>query len=261
MHPTPPAHYIPRNTATDTLAAQLQKMEHHQAAAVAEVLVRLFAPTCDRLEVAGSVRRKKPRDIKDIELVMAPTPAPRQEDLFGDQSEKELDWEKRPNKQYALVQELHSAGVFVHRLSKEGKTHFGPRSQRLLFYPERLLRSGFRIQDTDLLKGPIAVDLFCVLPDRQFGTRLAIATGPAEFSTALVTPRHHGGLLPEGFSFMNGQQLYLRHLKEVGKGLKAYVTDLIATPEEEDVFRALGLPYLAPEERDNWEQLLLKRTP
>lgn len=78
-------------------------------------------------------------------------------------------------------------------------------------------------------------DFYIVRPPAQWGVILVIRTGPAEFSRRLVTPREYGGLMPEGFKFKNGA------LWQEGQ--------VVATPEEEDVFRALGLEWIEPRDR------------
>lgn len=44
-------------------------MNYKDALARAEEIKRLLEPYCHRIEIAGSIRRKKPDNIKDIELV------------------------------------------------------------------------------------------------------------------------------------------------------------------------------------------------
>lgn len=45
----------------------------HEAQVLAEKYKQLLAPHCDRIEVAGSIRRRMPK-VKDIELVIIPKP-------------------------------------------------------------------------------------------------------------------------------------------------------------------------------------------
>ena len=46
-------------------------MEHIKAYVIAEKIVALLKPYCDRIEIAGSIRRKK-ENVKDIEIVCIP---------------------------------------------------------------------------------------------------------------------------------------------------------------------------------------------
>jgi DNA polymerase/3'-5' exonuclease PolX len=48
-------------------------MKLEQALEIAEKIKALLAPHCERIEIAGSIRRKKP-DVKDIEIVAIPKP-------------------------------------------------------------------------------------------------------------------------------------------------------------------------------------------
>lgn len=82
--------------------------------------------------------------------------------------------------------------------------------------------------------GSNKVDLF--LPTIEtWGCIFAIRTGSWEFSRWLVTSQAAGGATPEGFIFRDGR-LYAQ-----GR--------LLTTPEEADVFAALGLAYIPPRQR------------
>lgn len=48
-------------------------MEYKKALEIAESVKALLAPHCDRIEIAGSIRREKP-EVKDIEIVAIPKP-------------------------------------------------------------------------------------------------------------------------------------------------------------------------------------------
>lgn len=48
-------------------------MKHSTALVIAEKIKAQLAPHCDRIEIAGSIRRKKP-EVKDIEIVVIPKP-------------------------------------------------------------------------------------------------------------------------------------------------------------------------------------------
>ena len=48
-------------------------MIYEQALEIAEKTKTLLAPFCERIEIAGSIRRKKP-EVKDIEIVAIPKP-------------------------------------------------------------------------------------------------------------------------------------------------------------------------------------------
>lgn len=48
-------------------------MKHREALLIAEKVKAMLAPHCERVEIAGSIRRKK-AEVKDIEIVAIPKP-------------------------------------------------------------------------------------------------------------------------------------------------------------------------------------------
>ncbi|MFA7254037.1 MAG: hypothetical protein WC107_05800 [Patescibacteria group bacterium] len=58
------------------------RLDHKFASGLAIELTRILRPTCERIEIAGSLRRNKP-DVGDIEIVCIPSEMP---DLFGEMS-------------------------------------------------------------------------------------------------------------------------------------------------------------------------------
>lgn len=143
-------------------------MELTEARKIAERLQESLAPLCDRIEIAGSIRRGKP-DVHDIELVAIPKMLPIY-DLFGQQSgERSLLDDRRLYEQFGKV-----------------------------------VKAGRRFVQVSLWEG-IKLDLFVVLPPAQWGVLFAIRTGPAEFSHWLVTPRNKGGILPSGWRVEDGR--------------------------------------------------------
>lgn len=76
----------------------------------------------------------------------------------------------------------------------------------------------------------VAIDLFMVLPPAQWGVIATIRTGPADFSKMIVQDA-----LKQGLRFKDGA---------IWRG-----EELIPTPEEADVFRALNMRWVAPEAR------------
>ena len=83
-------------------------------------------------------------------------------------------------------------------------------------------------------KDLIAIDLWLVIPPDQWGTKLLIRTGPESFSKWLVTVRK-----PQGYKFKNNQ-------------LFDPNDDLIPTPTEDSVFKALDLPFIPIQDRENY---------
>jgi DNA polymerase/3'-5' exonuclease PolX len=165
---------------------------------VADRIVEALAPYCERIELAGSLRRQRP-NIGDIEIVAIPR---RPANLFGQVLDKEPT---------ALDRFL---------------------DERLVLFPKR----GRKYQQ--FIYGPYTVDLF--LPTAEtWGCVLAIRTGSAEFSHWLVSPQPRGAC-PWSVRFGG---------KDAQPGRLLHDGRLLATPEESDVFAALGLAWVEPEER------------
>jgi len=176
------------------------KIHLDEAQRIARYYLGLLAPACERIEIAGSIRRKKLL-VGDIEMVAIPKLAV-SNDLFGN-----------PSKPHSLLDDAVADLI--------------PRGARLL-------KNGERYKQIALPEG-VNLDLFIVLPPAQWGVIFLIRTGPAAFSRWVVTPRKHGGALPsncrvkDGAVWRNGE--------------------IIPMPEEEEFFRLLGLPAIAPEHR------------
>lgn len=169
-----------------------------------------LAPVCERVLVAGSIRRRKP-EVGDVEVVCVPrieqiaTPG----DLFTGPGVVERD---------LLLAELD-------RLVADRALYIGPRQG-----------PRFRQYRVPPLDGA-CLDLFVVRPPAQWGAIVAIRTGPADYSQWLVTHARRRGLVQvqghlekDGFIAPGGQRV-------------------IDTPTEESFFDALGLDWVAPELR------------
>ncbi len=53
------------------LRCMVEKMRFEKAYSIAERVMKLLKPFCDRIEIAGSLRREK-EEVKDIEIVAIP---------------------------------------------------------------------------------------------------------------------------------------------------------------------------------------------
>lgn len=191
----------------------------------AEAICRLLEPACDRIEIAGSIRRMS-AIVGDVEIVCVP-----KLNIDGEQSLSMVD---------VLVEQLIPAGPGT--LAFEGHVDSGLRwNSKAPANGSRYKRLIWIGQDGPLEK--MKVDLFCVLPPASWGALMAIRTGPAEFGRCLVTKRSQGGALPDRFTQRDGA-LWERIIT-IGRDewLK------FDTPEEKDYFAALGVPYWPPEDR------------
>lgn len=105
------------------------------AQTIAQELIDLLKPFCNRIEVAGSVRRKKPI-VKDIELVIIPKQEITFEGLFKDETVIT----------YPIDKFLWEDYRFDFRLNKDGKRMYGDKNKLLLY--------------TSNYYGQIALDIF-----------------------------------------------------------------------------------------------------
>ena len=209
------------DTVVDTVGTERRRIPLSEAAQLAAEVVDLLAPSCERIVIAGSIRRRRP-DIGDIEIVCVPiiTREEVQESLFGDTTTVETN---RLNNRVGLLLARDDLAL---RLDKNSRPANGDRYKRLAY-------KGF------------ALDLFCVLKPAQFGVILAIRTGPANFSHNLVMNRRYGGLMPNHMFCKDGQLWQVSADAEWSQ----HTATPLETPEEADLFRQLGLTWIEPWER------------
>jgi DNA polymerase/3'-5' exonuclease PolX len=139
-------------------------MKLAEACTIADEVSGVLRPRCQRILVAGSVRRRK-AEVHDIELCAVP----RFEtvyDMFG-----------QPKGEISLLETYPWALL------------------------GRVIKGGEKYKQIELKEGdpgaPINLDLFIVLPGVQdWGVIYTIRTGPVEFSHWIVTQRKRGGGLP-----------------------------------------------------------------
>lgn len=214
-------------------------MKLETAQKYAEQLVTELSPHCDRIAIAGSVRRKKPSP-SDIELVAIPRFVKVADGLFDSEPVLQNDLD-------VVMMSLVCSGMLQHgdpvtmvRDDKEvlSRAPFSEKYYRVKFMGEQ-------------------VDVFAVLSPAQWGPIFTIRTGDAGYTHWLVSQGW-----PKGIYFRNGA--LVQHVDSKGRyisegrwtNLQHVRCDLkdcgfitLQTPEEADVFKALGLEYIKPENR------------
>ena len=184
-----------------------------EADRIAAQIVAQLAPHCERIEIAGSIRRRK-TEPNDIEVVAIPKP--------------------------------YDVGLFESGLAKVvnrwPKGELGPDcryTQRLVPLVAPLEMELAQITGSGPFKvGDVKLDLFLVTP-QTWGLQLAVRTGSASFSHKVLAARWSrigyrgdGGVLyPEDGSDLHG-------------------AGPVTFAEEEDLFRFLGVPWVPPEQRE-----------
>jgi DNA polymerase/3'-5' exonuclease PolX len=178
-------------------------MELKTALCLAQEWVGLLRPSCERIEIAGSIRRRKPQ-VHDIELVAIPKYEQGEAiDLFGTTAQV--------NKLDEILNSLHEQMKFTYKFSPSDRSANGEKYKKL-FTPEG-----------------IQIDLFIVTPPAQWGVLFTIRTGSDDFSHWLVTKRKYGGAMPSDCESKNGA------IWRNGK--------IVPTPEEKDLFDLCGVWY------------------
>lgn len=163
-----------------------------QAQTLAGKILATLSPGCQRVEIAGSIRREK-AEIGDIEIVAIPRPAL---DLFGQPIGSALD---------TVLADLLHAGRLV-RGDKNGENY-----------------KNFFVPSVEGLK----LDLFITSPE-CWGVIFTIRTGSADFSRRLVTQSGKSGLLPNDLRVSGGR--IWRGLDALETPEEADVFELIGGP-------------------------------
>lgn len=170
--------------------------------------------------------RRGERTCHDIDLVIVPENG----DLFGDQEIWTISLVEyvRSNPAWTLDREFHQQTRYVK------------------------LRSVRHMSFT--------LDLSLCGPDR-FGWILALRTGPQEFTKALVSIVKRAG-----WTFTEGRLWRVEWADSQHYLHEARLIEPIETPEEKDLFDALGLPYIEPPDRTaerlihEWRRAQMPRT-
>lgn len=131
-----------------------------EALAIGEELVRALEPHCERIEIAGSIRRGKP-DVGDVEILYVPK--------FGTGLERGSMFESEINLAQRAIETLERDGILKRRLSATGQQTWGEKNKLAVH-----CASG------------IPVDLFAsTIPN--WWVSLVIRTGSAETNLRLTT--------------------------------------------------------------------------
>lgn len=170
-----------------------KKVPHADALEIANHIVDAISPYCERVEIAGSLRRKRPM-VGDIEIVALPLLSA---DLFGEP--------------------LPDAPTPLDRFLEQKRVRF--------------VKNGARYKQFQY--GKFTVDLFLPESAAHWGAVYFIRTGSHDFNMWVMTQQQKRA----GVQFKDGR-LYDWQMRP------------LVTPEETDVFEALGMAFVPPEDRD-----------
>ena len=178
---------------------------------VATRLYRALEPACDKIMIAGSLRREK-ATVGDIEIVAVPSllliP-----DMFGD-----LIPQPQPSRLTAVLKRLEQEGV--------------------LCWPERNKANGPSLKRYLVPEIGINVELYLCDED-EYGYIAMIRTGDADFTRLMMTDWAHGGLKPAHIDCKGGAKV-MRN----GRAIPLVIQS------ERELWEAWGLCGLPPRERN-----------
>jgi len=168
-------------------------MKLERAQRIAESLKHDLEPFCHRIEIGGSIRRKKP-EVKDIELVCIPK--------FGDYPTGQMSLEGDPLTSYENLLFEHIA---ANRDDKYGIHKMGDKYAQIEVHHDHA--TGVRQY--------IKVDVFTATQE-TWGYIFMIRTGPAEFSKWVVTELKRKGYVPkDGAVWLGGKPIPTRDETDV----------------------------------------------
>lgn len=205
------------------------KMVLANADRLVQQIFEVLRPGCDRLQVAGSIRRRDAH-VGDIEMVAIAKD--NEGGLFG------VNPEAPTQLDVVLGEQVEAERI---RIDKNG-----PKYKRCW-----------------LTKSERWLDLFIVKPE-TWGVLLAIRTGPAALSKAMVTQQHKGGLLENGLSVADGRVWRGRVTEDLPEGVtrKPAVLEqgeLVPIESEEHFFSLMSCGWLEPHQRTTWSTKHLTR--
>lgn len=183
-------------------------MKLSQAQNLAERIIETMQPYCQRVAIAGSIRRQK-SEVKDIEIVAVPKLG-QTKDLFGSEYENEL---------FKWARQIEAEGRIL---------WIKPGTDEIIPWP---IQEQGRYWRGYLVKAEIKLDLFLATSE-TWGVIYLIRTGSAEFSQRMVGKE----CWRTGYKFAKGK-------------LFDSSGQFVPTPEERDIFHALGVDWLEPEAR------------
>lgn len=177
---------------------------------VAAELCAALKPVCERIIVAGSLRRRKPT-VGDVEILYIGKTEVRQDpaDMFANITINLAD---------EAISALENSGVLERRKNVNGSEMYGPKNKLM------------RHRATSL-----PVDLFAATAENWWNY-LVCRTGPGESNIAVASAAQAKGWKwnPYGSGFS----------RQIGLTTEQHVVT-----SEREVFEFVGLPYLEPEKR------------
>lgn len=191
-----------------------EKVPASEALAIARLFVQFLKPRCEKIVVAGSLRRRKPA-VSDIEILFIPSFEVERDpwDLF--------DAKRQVNRTERAIFALLGAGVLSKRPNVNGVEAWGEKN-----------KLGVHVESG------VAVDLFTATRENWFNY-LVCRTGGAESNVRICNAAIARGWKwnPYGSGFSRTNPAWSDRVEQH------------VVRSEREVFEFIGLPYLEPCER------------
>ena len=185
-----------------------------QAEPAAQEILTLLEPFCERIEIAGSIRRRKAQ-VKDVEI-LAISKSRSSTDMLGEVSSTHFALHD------ALTLWISEGLLWELRPNKKGHTTFGVQNKLLVYKPYG-----------------IPVDVFATTAP-NWGMAQVVRTGPAEFNIRLMSRFRELGLRGHAYGGVTKPGPYPHPSSK---------REEIDCPDEETVFRLAQWEYADPEDR------------
>lgn len=194
---------------------------------LADQIVAELTPFCERIEVAGSVRRRK-ETVKDIEVLVIPKFGDQPLDMFGHALGSQPD---------LLADYLWDSPLWHRRPNAIGSETFGPLNKLML-------RSAAHMAGSPLSPGApvpewMPVDVFTGTA-ANFGRDWWIRTGPAAWNVATASRALRLG----GHMHAYGPYAFTHAAENALHG-----PEQVKCPDEASFAKWLGVPLLPPDQR------------
>ena len=203
----------------------------------------LLRPYCERIEIAGGIRRNKPEP-HDIELVAVPR---MRKEVVSTPLGTTVDTGHPLNSLDERMHLLDTLGTI-----QRGDPSESTRKSKVIGVEKVLIRAPFGDKLYRVKYRGEKVDLFVVTPPAQWGPVFAIRTGDKDYSHWLVQQGYPRGVHEDKGHLEKwiARRQYHEDLPvTVPERLPGMLVEVLQTPEEEDFFKALGVPWVEPERR------------
>lgn len=211
------------------------RIPYATALVAASLFIANIAHVCERIEIAGSLRRHtcnphRPDSttVGDIEIVAIPKT----------EGKTNLLWQRMELLKHRLWEGKNAAGKTYHKAGPLHRKYWIPAPGPVLYQPKGAAPDApWHVKPTPRF----ACELYLASQD-NYGYIMALRTGPEDFNKLLVRAVSQNGLKPADID-MEGGKVWLRTPAVESGRVQWHI------PHEIDLFRALGLHLIPPHRR------------